>query len=463
MEPLSRTQMYLVHICFLGLLLMTGCNSQSQPTVVPGATAVASSDTSVQIGNGIKALGTIRPAQILQLGFGAGAPVRSMSARLGKEVRAGDVLAELDTGALALELESAEQEVVVSQAALDRLLSGPNAMDIERAEADHALQVADAEAALQMARQRLAQAQCQDHTSDVAIARAGVEQSQVQRTQARANSPSADVAVARVNVEQAQDALAAARDEYRKALDRPWEPQEIRDALSKAVQRAEWEAKAAQARLEGAQRAEQAHALGLEALALAGDMAEARLVQALDAQAAYSETLAFLAAEVTLAELHLDKLNAWTNPLLDPPAAEEVTQAQARLRQAELAVEQLHWQIDRAVLRAPFDGTISAVYLHPGEWAAAGVPILEIVDTGRWYVETRNVGELAIGRVHVGQQAIVEVLALDKAELKGTVATISPIAVVQQGDTTYTLSIDLEPTDLNLRPGMNVQVEIRAN
>jgi hypothetical protein len=34
--------------------------------------------------------------------------------------------------------------------------------------------------------------------------------------------------------------------------------------------------------------------------------------------------------------------------------------------------------------------------------------------------------------------------------------------VVQQGDTTYTLMIELEPTDLPLRPGMTVQVEILA-
>jgi hypothetical protein len=43
------------------------------------------------------------------------------------------------------------------------------------------------------------------------------------------------------------------------------------------------------------------------------------------------------------------------------------------------------------------------------------------------------------------------------------VATISPVAVVQQGDTTYTLMIELEPTNLNLRPGMTVQVEIVVN
>jgi hypothetical protein len=40
------------------------------------------------------------------------------------------------------------------------------------------------------------------------------------------------------------------------------------------------------------------------------------------------------------------------------------------------------------------------------------------------------------------------------------VVTISPVAVVQQGDTTYTLMIELEPTGLNLRPGMTAQVEI---
>jgi hypothetical protein len=60
----------------------------------------------------------------------------------------------------------------------------------------------------------------------------------------------------------------------------------------------------------------------------------------------------------------------------------------------------------------------------------------------------------------VGQQAIVQVIAFRDEELRGRVAIVSPVAVVQQGDTTYTLLIDLEPTHLNLRPGMNAEVEI---
>ncbi len=75
-------------------------------------------------------------------------------------------------------------------------------------------------------------------------------------------------------------------------------------------------------------------------------------------------------------------------------------------------------------------------------------------------IETKNVAELQIARVRVGQEVRVRVNAFRDEPLTGRVVTISPVAVVQQGDTTYTLSIELEPTDLNLRPGMTVQVDI---
>ena len=56
----------------------------------------------------------------------------------------------------------------------------------------------------------------------------------------------------------------------------------------------------------------------------------------------------------------------------------------------------------------------------------------------------------------------MRVNAFQEEPLPGRVLTISPVAVVQQGDTTYTLTIELEDTDLNLRPGMTARVEILA-
>jgi HlyD family secretion protein len=459
---MKQSKRTFIYAFIVACLLLAGCGRRAQPTPVPTASSESSLPAAVQAGGAIRALGSIQPAQTLQLSFGASAPIESVAARVGAEVSAGDVLAGLDTAQLALELSSAEQEVAYWQAALEALTGGPDPAQVERVEAEHAQQVAEAEIALQVAQEKLAQARQQDHGAEVIVARTEARQLELQLAQARAASPAAAVDIAQVNLARAQDTLAAAQEEYRKALDRPWEPQHVRDALVKAIQRAQWEVEVAQAQLEDAQRAQRAYTLQVEALETSSDIAQAHVTQALGAQAAYSTTLQLLAADVALAEVRLEGLQSWENPLLDPPPAGEVAQTAARLRQAELAAEQLQWQTDRAVLRAPCDGVISAVYARPGEWSTPGAPVLEIVDTTRWYVETRNVSELNIGQVRVGQRALVQVLALDKAEVEGIVAAVSPVAVVQQGDTTYTLTIELAETDLNLRPGMNVQVEIRV-
>jgi multidrug resistance efflux pump len=226
------------------------------------------------------------------------------------------------------------------------------------------------------------------------------------------------------------------------------------------VWHAEQELELAQARLDGALDAQRAHALGLEVLAAQRAVAALQLTQTLKASATYTITLALLEADVDRAQLQLDGLRTWQNPYRDPPPPEEVAQARAYLRQAELAVEELEWQLEGAQLTAPFEGLVAAVPIRPGEWAAPGATVVELLDLSRWHVETMNVSELQIGRVKVGQEVRVRVNAFPGETLGGHVIAISPVAVVQQGDTTYTLTIELEPTELNLRAGMTVQVEI---
>ncbi len=534
----------------LAVLLLTGCqnDSTSSPTPVDALGALGSSDLAVK--ENLSALGTIRPAQRLQLSFGASGPVRAVLVRLGTEVKEGDLLATLDTTALELEMQSAQQEVALWQAALDGLINGPGAMLVARAEAEHAHQVAQAEIALRMAQWRLDEAekalvwqiaqaemdlvvaqtrltQAEESNAD-AIAQAeldlaaaqaqptqaqetnadaitqaelslAVAQKQLARLQAREGEVTSQVLTARISLAWAKDTLEQAEIENQKAQDRHWEPQDVRDTYARTLQQAEWNQEIARAHYDRALASQEvySHELGIQELAVA--QAEAKLAQlqrgvdpllaiqvrqaqqeldrlkegvgpllSIGVQRAQQEldrlkqdgALAASETEVDLAQLQLEALQAWDNPYLDPAPPEEITRARARLRQAELTMAQLELQLQGAELRAPFDGVVSAVYLRPGEWGAPGVPVVEVIDTTRWYVETRNVSELTIGQVQVGQEARVEVLALRGETLHGRVATISPVAVVQQGDTTYTLMIELDPTDLNLRPGMNVQVEI---
>jgi HlyD family secretion protein len=392
------------------------------------------------------------------------------------------------------------------------LINGSSATLVARAEAEHAQQVAQAEIALQVKQLQLDKARLEDPSANAVAAQASVEQLQLQLAQVQAEPTEANVAMAQSAVDSVQarlDQLLADPDEqtveiarlsWELAKNSLWQAQLERDAIagrdevpdyqkkladagvgaaeasvkiaqleyelagrgasSEAISIAQAAVRQAEAQRDRALGAQEVQAIGQEMLkAQIGD-AEEQLAQAIAAQEAYTITLDTLAAGVEAARLELEALQAWENPYLDPAPPEEIAQARARLRQAELSVAQLELQLQGAELRAPFGGVISAVYLRPGEWGGPGVPVVEIIDTTRWYVETRNVSELTIGQVQVGQKAQVQVLALRDETLRGRVATISPVAVVQQGDTTYTLMIELEPTDLSLRPGMNVQVEI---
>jgi HlyD family secretion protein len=166
------------------------------------------------------------------------------------------------------------------------------------------------------------------------------------------------------------------------------------------------------------------------------------------------------AAAIADAEARLVQAQMELYEAQHPVMPEELAVAQLDVTRAQLALEVARVDLAQATLQAPFDGVVSAVPVSVGEWTAPGATVVELLDVSRWRIETKNVGELQIGRVRVGQEALVRVNAFRDETLHGRVATISPVAVVQQGDTTYTLMIELEPTDLNLRPGMTAQVEI---
>lgn len=141
-------------------------------------------------------------------------------------------------------------------------------------------------------------------------------------------------------------------------------------------------------------------------------------------------------------------------------ARADVAVAQAQVRQAEVDLTRAKTALEDAVLRAPFSSTITALEVGAGEIVTAGAPVVHLADLRHWHVETNNVGELVVGQVQVGQGAYVTVNAFPARRLPGRVVHIAPTALVQYGDTTYTVAIALEPVDLPLRWGMTAKVEI---
>lgn len=444
------------------MIILAGCGGVGETAVSPPLPndsdieemGMAVSPTISQ--NNISALATIKPIEQLNLSFGAGAFIDNVPVRVGELVTAGQLLAALDTTELELELQMAQEDTVIQQGNLAELTSETYAA---QATLENQKAIAQVEVDLLIRELALEKAILTGSDAEVIQAQARVDELALYISQGWASLPDDAVAIAQAEVTRAQIAYDEAAYEFQKSVDRHWEKDDVRDAYQSGLTQAELNLQQIQAALAAAQGNESAHAVGVNIYDAQKQQAEWQLAQVVTTQQTYTSTLAIMKAEIAVTQLELEQLQAWQNPYLDE-ANPGVQKAEARLRQAQIEVARLEDDLAKALIEAPFAGVITAVYLKPGEWANAGTPVVEIIDTSSWLAETSNVSELQIGQVAIGQKATVRVPAVENAELGGKVAIVSPIAVVQQGDTTYSLTIALDATDLILRPGMNAQVSI---
>lgn len=154
----------------------------------------------------ISATGAVSPLREAALAFSASGPLTQLKVKQGDSVKAGQVLAQLDTRALELSLAQAEASLAAAQAKLDQL-QNPSTSDVAAARAN----VASAEAAL---------AQLQTPTAnDIAIAKADLDKAQA--AVARAQSEYDRVGGASnpfIGMTPQSQALQQATSDYQKAL-----------------------------------------------------------------------------------------------------------------------------------------------------------------------------------------------------------------------------------------------------
>lgn len=115
-------------------------------------------------------------------------------------------------------------------------------------------------------------------------------------------------------------------------------------------------------------------------------------------------SIAAAEAAVTVARKTHDRLR---NLVRDGAAtAQELDQATAQLEMAEARLREARAQREYVTLRAPFDGTITARMVDPGDLAVPGMPVLSIAGSGGVKVEADAPAALA-GRVATGDRVLV--------------------------------------------------------
>jgi len=506
----------LVLVCAAAGLLIRNAMSAA---AVAGATAGWQTET-VKTGSidaAVSATGDVQPRAQADLRFAVDGTVTQILVKPGDKVQAGQPLARLDDADLKLQLEKVQADLKQAQADEQDLMRGATPQEIAEAKARVAqaqgqyqqtaghvtkADIAAARAKLDAAQARLA-AILSGHT-DVSDAEMALQQAQTQLASKR-DQLSAAKTNAQLQMQQRVNDLTEAQADYATAK-RNWDyvqetgkdpnavldpktgkkvhlklddrqKQQYQDAYIQAqaamhsaetaVQQAQVAFDTArQAEVSGIQAAEQQRASAqanydkLRAGADADELAAARAQLAssraglnkLDGEQR-SGALAAAQASVDQAQANLDKLRAGASKNELAAAAAEVQSAEAALQLAQVAVAE-------AELRAPFAGTVAALDAQVGEYLAPGTPVVHVADLSAWRIETTDLTELNIVRVHEGSQAAVTFDAIPDLELSGTVSRIRGLGENKQGDITYVVMIKLDGQDPRLRWNMTASVTI---
>ncbi|MHB1317463.1 MAG: efflux RND transporter periplasmic adaptor subunit [Anaerolineae bacterium] len=363
----------------------------------------------------VSATGSVRAERTQRLAFQASGTVTDVLVKELDPVVAGQVVARLDDSDVRLGLAQAQAALAIAQAQLARTQAGPSEADLLVSGA--ALAVAEI---------------------GVQTAQAGVDGARASQQRILAGPAPEELAIAERRVDEARNAL--------------WGAQAQRDAICGRVG-----VGAAQADCDQAQasvnRSEVSVSIAelqvqqLKAGASPADVASARA----QVDQALSQ-LASARAQLQRAEAEAARSSLGATP-------EDIAVAQAQVNQAQVGVDVAASRMDDLVLLAPADGVVASVALLVGDTAVAGNPVVTLIDSEAYHV-VLSIDETEIGRIAPGQDARVTLDAYPGTPLTGRVGSIGAVGTDVQGIVVFQVRVDLDPSDLALRPFMTAAVDL---
>ena len=115
-------------------------------------------------------------------------------------------------------------------------------------------------------------------------------------------------------------------------------------------------------------------------------------------------------------------------------------------------------QLSYSEIRSPIDGVVTDRPLYPGEMAAAGTPLLTVMDTSQ-VIARAHIPQPEAALLKVGDKATVTVPGQENP-IEGKITVVSP--ALDPNSTTVEVWVQVKNTDQRLKPGTSVQVSMLA-
>ncbi|MFC1915897.1 HlyD family secretion protein [Chloroflexota bacterium] len=445
----------IIGMLLLSLLIMgvTACGGDDKETT---SQQPAEGDINVTI----TADGNIAASSHEKLTFGSGGKVDKISVKEGDNVKKGDVLAKLDTGALELAEAQAQVALTQEQVALTQAQVALTQAKLAQQTAEHNLKNTwDTEGTLELA---LSNAQI-----DVRSARFNLEKTIDLYTWSDIKTAKADVDDARRYLDELLEkaGLFLPRDEEGNY---PSIPEYVfGEDFFKGTAWESWQRELvhAQSRLNTAEDRLDAMLSGSDPEEVAIKRLQLEAAEKAEAQA--QQNLEKLSDDLTIKELEVESAKESVEH-----AQQNVNLAQQNVNLAQKSLDQARKDLGEATIIAPFDGTVANIGVKEGEFlspaAYTGTTIVEIIDL-RHMELTARVDELDVAMVKTGQKVLISVDAIPETKLEGRVTFISPVArepgVVlfedEDEEKSYEVKIDFDiPENSPIRAGMSATAEI---
>lgn len=391
------------------------------------------------------ASGQVRPRREATLSVEMPGRVVGVHTRVGDEVQAGEILMELDTGSLALDVAAAEQNLRLKEANLADLLEEPTEGEI-----------AAAEAAVLSARSQLNQLLAGADPEEIAAseaelraAEANVWSSSAQLNQTSNAIKPADIAAAEAAVAAAESNLKSVEIQYT----RNPEPDDI--TANTALAEARENLASAQAQLDLLLAGPDENQVGNAQAGLSASTAQRDATQAQLAKLLAGAT----ASQIAGAEAQLAQAQATLDNLLSGASEEQIAAAEAEVEQARINLEDAQETLAESTLTAPFDGVVTAVNFNEGEFATGEA--VKLIDDELLEV-VLEVDEIDIGAMAVGQPATLTLETWPSVDLDSKISKIVPRAKNSLGSglVVYEVHLPLQEVSLPVRTGMTADANL---
>ena len=155
----------------------------------------------------------------------------------------------------------------------------------------------------------------------------------------------------------------------------------------------------------------------------------------------------------------LAQARAQLESLENTPSEEDIEISRAQVRQAEVALEQAKLNLERATLKAPFDGFVESINVEIGQTVSAGLPAVTLVNLSSLEVKADLV-EVDVAKVKEGQEVRITFDALPARTYRGVVKRIGRVGSVVQGVVLFPVMVSIENPDDDIRVGMTANLDI---